>query len=132
MELLKGKVRLSLLWVFMAVGMSASMMLELMMPGGVEEMMTGESEAMMVGYALFWLIPLAMAVLCLTLKDAINRWLNFTLGVLLLLFFIVCEIIVPVTKGDTVSIALWLVTITGLVVAFFITWFAWKWPKQAV
>ena len=132
MELLRWKARLSVLWVFMAVGMSAAMVLGFMMPGEIEEMMAGESEAMMVGYALFWLVPLVMAVLCLTLKDSPNRWLNFVLGILFVLFFIICEILVPAIRGDAVSMALWLVTVAGLVVAFFIAWFAWKWPKQEV
>ena len=128
MELLRWKARLSVLWVFLAVGMSATMVLRLMMPGAIEEMMAGESEGMMVGYALFWLVPLVMAVLCLTLKN--SRWINFILGILFGLFFIICEIIGHATWRDEVSIALWLIMIAGLVVAFFIVWFSWKWPMQ--
>jgi len=113
--------------------MSATMLLDLMMPGGIEEMMAGESEEMMIGYALFWLIPLIMAVLCLTLKNSLGRWLNFVMGIVFGLFFIICEIIGhAIGWGEAVSIARWLMMIAGLVVAFFITWFAWKWPKQTV
>ena len=130
MELLRWKARLSVLWVFMVVGKSAAMVLGFMMPGVIEEMMVGESEGMMVGYALFWLVPLVMAVLCLPLKDSPNRWLNFALGILFVLFFIICEIVVPAIRGDALSVALWLMTVAGLVVAFFIAWFAWKWPKH--
>jgi len=129
MELLRWKARLSVLWVFIAVGMSAVMILRFMMPGVIEEVMVGESEGMMVAYAFFWLVPLAVAVLCLTLKDSLNRWTNFVLGILLGLFFIICEIIVPVIQRDAVSVALWLMIIAGLLVSFFIAWFAWKWPE---
>jgi len=129
MELLRWKARLSVLWVFIAVGMSAVMILRFMMPGVIEEVMVGESEGMMVAYAFFWLVPLAVAVLCLTLKDSLNRWTNFVLGILLGLFFIICEIIVPVIQRDAVSVALWLMIIAGLLVLFFIAWFAWKWPE---
>ena len=133
MELLRWKARLSVLWVFMAVGMSATKILELMMPGAIEEMMAGESEGMMVGYALFWVVPLVMAVLCLTLKDALNRRLNFVLGILLVLFFVVCEIVGHATwSEESISVALWLLTVVGLAVSFSITWFAWKWPKREV
>jgi len=113
MELLRWKARLSVLWVFIAVGISAVMILRFMMPGVIEEVMVGESEGMMVAYAFFWLVPLAVAVLCLTLKDSLNRWTNFVLGILLGLFFIICEIIVPVIQRDAVSVALWLMIIVG-------------------
>ena len=110
--------------------MSATMVLGLMMPSAIEEMMLGESEGMMIGYALFWLIPLVMAVLCLTLKDSLNRWLNFILGILFGLFLIICEIVGHATWGDLVSVALWLMMVAGLVVAFFIALLGWKLPRQ--
>ena len=113
MELLRWKAKLSVLWVFMAVGMSAAMVLGLMMPGEIEEMMAGESEAMMVGYALFWLVPLVMVVLCLTLNRSVNRWLNFILGMLFGLFFIF-EVISRQTAGEAMSAAIWLIFIVVL------------------
>jgi hypothetical protein len=135
MELLRWKARLSVLWVFMAVSMSAFMFLMFMMPDVMQELMAGKmegmplTEGMMVVYALFWLIPLIMAVLCLTLNGSANRWLNFVLGILFVLFFIV-DIANAVAGGETLSVALWLIGIAMIVVSFFIAWFGWRLPKQ--
>ena len=135
MEFLRCRARLSALWFFMAVGMSAYMFLYFMIPGTVEEMMAGQiegmelSEAMMVLYALYWLIPLVMAVLCLTLSGSANRWLNFVLGILFALFLIVV-IIIRQAAGEATSVALWLMFIATVVATALIAWYAWKWPKQ--
>ena len=133
MEILRWKTRLSVLWVFMAVGMSAAVILYFMMPGVVEEIIAGEMEGMQIsdgllaGFAIFWLIPLIMAVLCLTLKDAPNRWTNFVLSIIFGVFYLV-DVIGDLSRwglsGDT------LMGIAAIVVAAFIAWFAWKWPKQ--
>ena len=92
MEILRWKARLTVLWVFLAVGMSAAMLISFMTPGTLDEIMAGKmggsplSEEMMVCYALFWLVPLVLAVLCLTLGN--SRLLNFILGILFGIFFI--------------------------------------------
>ena len=137
MELLRCKARLSVLWVFMAVGMSAYMFLYFMMPGAIEEVMAGKmegmelSEAIMVVFALYWLIPLVMAVLCLTLNGSANRWLNFVLGILFALWFIL-GIFEHQVWGEESSIAVLLMYIAAIVVGALIAWFAWKLPKQQV
>ena len=137
MELLRWKTRLSVLWVFMAVGHSAGMFLYLLMPGVLEEVMAGKiggmqlSEGVMVLYAIFWLIPFIMAVLCLTLKDSYNRWLSFVLAILYILFFIV-DIISYLASGESISVALWLIYVAGIVASALIAWFALRWPKQQV
>jgi len=133
MELLRWKARLSVLWVFMAVGTSAYMFLYFMMPGTIEEVMAGEMEGMelsggiLVVYALYWLIPLVMAVLCLTLNGSANRWLNFVLGILFALWFI-AGIFEHVVMGEG-SAAILLMFIVAIVVGALIAYFAWKLPK---
>jgi hypothetical protein len=135
MELLKCKARLSALWVFMAVSMSAFMFLMFMMPDVLKELMAGRMEGeplcemMMVAYALFWLIPLIMAVLCLTLNGSANRWLNFVLGIIFALCLIF-DIASHLAAGEAASIALWLIGIAMIVVPAFIAYFGWKLPKE--
>jgi len=126
MEILRWKTRIAVLWVFMAVAMSAHSIFSFMVPELVEEMWEMEmGPGMMLFMALFWLIPLIMAVLSLTLKDSPNRWANFILGIVFTILNIVhftehlsppsaCQILII---GSTV-------VVTGL-----IAWFAWKWPK---
>ena len=135
MEILRWKARLSVLWLTMAVGTAASMFIGLLTPGVIEDVITGEmggmelSEGMMVIYALFFIIPLVVAILCLTLSGSANRWLNFVLGIIWVLWF-VFEIVGHATGGEAVPIAVWLMIVAALVTSAFIAWFAWRWPKQ--
>jgi hypothetical protein len=134
MELLRWKARLSALWVFVAVSTSALMFLVFMMPGAIEEIMGGKlvgetlSEGMMVGYAFYWLVPLIMAVLCLTLNGSASRWLNFVLGIIWGLWFI-AGIFEYMVMGDGGSVAVLLMFIAVVVASAFIAWFAWKLPQ---
>jgi hypothetical protein len=133
MEILTWKIRISVLWIFLAVGMSAAMILYLMMPGAIEEIMAGEmggmriSDGLSIFFAIFWLIPLIMAVLSLTLKASPNRWLNFVLAILFGLFYIF-DVSGHLAAGEIGGHLL--MSIVGIVVAAFIAWFAWRWPKQ--
>jgi hypothetical protein len=126
MEILRWKTRIAVLWVFMAVAMSAHSIFSFMVPELVEEMWGMEmGQGMMLLMALFWWIPMVMAVLSLTLKDSANRWANFILGIVFTILNIVhftehlsppsaCQILIV---GSTI-------VVTGL-----IAWLAWKWPK---
>ena len=134
MELLRCRARLSVLWVFMAVGTAAAMLLSFLKPGVIENVMSGEwggmplGEGLMVAYALFFLIPLLVAVLCLTLSGSANRWLNFILGIIWVLWFIFE--IVQSAIGEAEPAALWLMLAAGILVSLFIAFFAWKLPEK--
>ena len=86
------------------------------------------SEGVMVFYWLFFIIPLVVAILCLTLNGAANRWLNFVLGIVFALWM-VFEMVGSATGGETVFIAMWLHMGAGLVILAFIAYFGWKLPQ---
>ena len=126
------KLKLSVLWVFEAVGMSAMVLLALMTEGAIEQIIAGEWEGMKItdGWllflAIFWLVPLTMAFLSLTLKDSTNRWANIIAGIAWAAFGIL-------DVGDTLMrglLALSVLSAVKMVVAVLIVWLAWKWPKQ--
>jgi hypothetical protein len=135
MELLRCQARLSVLWVIMAVGTVSAMFLSLLMPGVIQGIMAGEmegwelTEGMMGIYALFFIIPIALAIVSLTLKGSTNRWLNFIFGIIWVIWFIV-EIFGHAIGGEAASIAVWLMIIAGIAVSACIVYFAWKLPKQ--
>jgi hypothetical protein len=134
MEVLRWKIRIAVLWVFLAVGMSASMILLLMEPGVIQGLIAGKiewtqfSEGLLVFFALFWLIPLIMAVLSLTLRASPNRRANFVLGIVFVLLYVV-DIIQHSIQG-ALHVAYLLMLVSGIVVAAFIAWFAWRLPRQ--
>jgi len=135
MELLRCKARLSVLWLTMAVGTVSAMFLSLLAPDRIENVMAGHwggmeiNEGTMVVYALFFIIPMVVAILCLTLSGSANRWMNFILGIIWVVWFIF-EIVYHVTMIATVPIASWLMIIVGTVISVYIVYFAWKLPKQ--
>jgi len=134
MEVLAWKVRISVLWLFYAVAMSASAVLDFMEPGVIEEIMAGEIRGMQIsaGFllfaSLFWLILLIMAFLSLILKDSANRWTNIILGIVFAVFHIV-NLIGHVAKGELPPAHL-LLDVSMIVVPALIAWHAWKWPTQ--
>jgi hypothetical protein len=135
MDLLRCKARLSVLWLTMAIGTVASMFLGLLTPGTIEEVIAGEwggmefSGGMSVFMAFFFIIPIVVAILSLTLNGSANRWLNFVLGIIWFLWLIV-EIIEHATMEGTVYVSAYLMFAAGIVIAAYIVYFAWKLPKS--
>ena len=128
MEILTWKIRISVLWIFMAVAMSAHSVLSFMEPGAIaeiEEMQLGAG--MLLFMAIFWWVPLVMAVLSLTLKDSANRWANFVLGIVFTILNIVHLITEQLAQPSAHHI---LIIGSTIVVTGLIAWLAWRWPKQ--
>jgi len=126
MEILRWKTRIAVLWVFMAVAMSAHSILYFLEPGAIAEIEGMQLSAGMILFmALFWWVPLVMAVLSLTLKDSANRWANFVLGIVFTILNIVhlTEHLAQPSAHQILIIGS-TVVVTGL-----IAWFAWRWPK---
>jgi hypothetical protein len=86
--------------------------------------MQAEQGLLLIMAILYYWIPLAMAVLSLTLKDRVNRWASIVLGIFYAVF-ILFELSMNVT-----SIAypyLMLMDTSAIVAAILIAWYAWKW-----
>jgi len=134
MELLRCKARLSVLWLTMAIGTAASFLLGLFTPGTIKDVMAGEmggmelSEGMLVFMVFFFIIPMVVAILSLTLNGSANRWMNFVLGIIWFLWLIF-EIVGDATGEGTVYIASYLGLAAGIVIAAYIVYFAWRLPK---
>ena len=130
MEVLRWKTRIAVLWLFMAVCMSVHSIVGFMEPGMIKGLMSGEVEGvaltsgMLIFMALFWLIPLWLAFISMTVKDSCNRWTNFILGIVFTLLNIWHFI------GHLASPVQILVIGSTVAVTALIAWYAWKWPKQ--
>jgi len=131
MENLALKIRLAVLWLFVAVTMSANTILYFIVPGVIDEIRAGEVVNMQTGQGLllvmaimyFW-VPLIMAVLSLTLKDKTNRWANIILGIFYA-GFILFELIMNITTVAYPYVIL--MDTSAIVAAALIAWYAWKW-----
>jgi hypothetical protein len=82
------------------------------------------------GYAvfgtIFFLVPLVMAFLSVTLKDVANRRVNLVLGVIFTIINILHIFGCPIA-GSAHQI---LIILSTIVVSLLIVWYAWKWPKE--
>ena len=130
METLRWKTRIAVLWLFMAVAISAHSVMAFMEPGMIKGIISGEVEGMaltsgmLIFMSLFWLVPLWLAFVSLTVKDSCNRWTNFILGIiftLLNLWHFIGHL------GSPVQI---LITGSAVAATVLIAWYAWKWPTQ--
>ena len=80
------KIKISMLWLFASIAFLAHQILVLMEPGIIAHLMAGEAEGQKIGpelilfFAILMLVPMLMAFLSLTLKDSMNRWVNFIVG----------------------------------------------------
>ena len=127
MEILRWKIRISVLWLFMAVAMSAHNALFFMEPGAIDkigDMAMGPG--MLLFMALFWWVPLVMAFLSVTLKDSANRWTNVVLGIVFTILNI-GHLIEHIAKPSPAQL---LLIASTVVVTALIAWYAWRWPKQ--
>ena len=131
MEALALKTRLAVLWLFVAVTMSANTLLYLIVPGVIDEIRAGTVVGMQAGAGLlltmaimyFW-VPLVMAVVSLTLRDKVNRWASVSLGAFYVVF-ISFELFMNVTTVAYPYVIL--MDSSAIVVAALIAYYAWKW-----
>ena len=129
MEILKWKTRIAVLWLFMAVAMSAHALLAAFDCPETQKIISGEvalGPGMLLFMSLFWLVPLWLAFVSMTLKDSANRWVNVILGIvftLLNIFHLIEHLAEP-------SVHQILIIGSTVVVTALIAWYAWRWPKQ--
>ena len=109
------KMKLAVFWLVFFSVMVISPILELYLPGFVEEIIAGEpggepmTAEIILFLAIMMLIPPAMAVLSLTLKDSINRWLNIIMGIVFIVMmtlFTGFELIPTAYLGSILLIAI--------------------------
>ena len=132
--MLTWKLRIAVLWIFLAVCQSAVMALLLFQPGVIRGLMAGQlwgtnthSAGIQISLALDLFIPMALAYLTLVLKDVANRRTNTVLGVL----YVVAWISALIGQPREMSGAMDLIAIVGSLVALLIVWHARKLPREA-
>lgn len=132
MEELVWKLRISVLWLIMGAGFSGAMILQMFVPGFINNIIAGEIEGMeitnglLIVMSLFWIVFLSMAFLTLILKDKINRYTNAVLGLFFAIYLII-EIYMSLSMQEFSGSNL--VQVFGVIFSLLIFWHAWKWPK---
>ena len=132
MEEIFWKIRISVLWLTMGVGMSGAMILQMFVPGFINGIIAGKmgemeiSTDLLLMMSIFWIVFLSMAFLTLILNDTVNRYINAILGVFFVIYLII-EIYMSLSMQEFSGPNL--MQVFGIVFSFLIFWHAWKWPK---
>ncbi len=133
MQALDRRLRIVALWIVLAVGTVASVLLYLVEPGNLQDALRGRMEGenvnagMLIFFAAFIMLPLVMAYLTLVLPPAANKWSNLIVG-----------------AGFTAFVAIDLfsslggyfggskfIMVFGIVAGALLIWDAWRWPITA-
>ena len=124
------KSRIAFLWLVLAVGMSARMILAMMEPGVLTQAVAGKlpngeeiTTTVTLMFALFWLIPLIMGFLTLATKETFSRPANAIVGLLASVVWFTDYFEGHEFGGGSLVLAA--LVIAGLL----IVWHAWKWPQ---
>jgi hypothetical protein len=133
MEELVWKIRISVLWLTMGVGMSGAMILQMFVPDFINNIIAGEigemeiSTGLLLMMSIFWIVFLSMAFLTLILKDTANRYTNAVLGIFFAIYLII-EIYMSLSMQEFSGSNL--IQVFGVLFSLLIFWHAWKWPKK--
>ena len=103
-----------------------------MEPGAIEKIMTEIMEGLKINsgriifFSLFWLIPMAMAFLSVTLQDMINRKINIILGIIFTIFYI-GHLFMHLMRWELPLDHL-IMCLLMILLPVLILWYALKWP----
>lgn len=132
------KIKISVLWIIVAVACVAHPMIVLLEPYTLANIIAEKIDGQQIGPALvsagdlLILVPLVMAFLSLILKDSINRWANTVVGSVFAVIFIwnaVASLILPAYpaySGALMTLATGaLMTFSAFFVSALIVGYAW-------
>jgi hypothetical protein len=127
-------IRISILWIFLAVANSIHYLLMLVFePSILQKSLSEETTSATKRLAIAevfgsWLIPLTMAFLSVTLGDLANRDLNIVLGGFYVLLSIIHIATCPMVHiSNKPSVHQLLIVGSTIVVTALIFWYAWTW-----
>ena len=116
------RIKLSALWISLMLTYLLGDVLRIFSgdfnAGEIEGMQT--TQAMYLGMAVLFVLPIVMVFLSLVLKQPVNRWTNIVLSIV---FFLVNVVGLPTYPSwyDRFLI------VVGLVFNALTVWYAWKW-----
>jgi hypothetical protein len=130
------KIKIAVLWFVIAHGMLVFAALGIYEPGYIEGIIEGEvaggplTPEMNLGLAVVLLIPLVLAVLSLTLKGSINRWVNIIAGAVFAVL-VLMDPVMYLAEQSAYSAYITLIGIVEFAASVLIVWYAWKSKQKA-
>lgn len=124
-ETLDWRVRVSALWIVLAVSMVAAILLFLVEPRSLEDVMAGEVDGEKITEVMTLLLAgfIVMAFLALVLPDTPNRWVN---GVVAAIFVVMDALDLVGHLGDGKFGGEALMMVATVIAGLLIVWYAWR------
>ena len=125
------RVKLSLLWAAVMFFYLYGDYFGLYVPGQLRGMLQGQgpagptSQGTLAIVSVLTVLPGLMVFLAIVLPSAVNRWLNFGMGLFYTLFVLMTLIFF------TPWLFYLIYSLSEMSLTLSIAWFAWKWPRQA-
>ena len=130
MKILTLKIRILVLWIFMAASVTAGGILSLYDKGSIEKVMSGEmgiGPGMLILMVSLWLIPFVLAFLTVNLRDKANRLTNIVLGAIFVAFNI-SNVIMRAAEQELPPFLI-ILMLSTIAAAALILWYSIRWPK---
>jgi len=124
------KIKVSVLWLVWECAALVAPILEVYMPGYLEEALAEVTPELLLVLAIVMLIAPIMALLSLILKDSISRWVNIIVGIVFAGLGLAGAVEYLAGKSAYFAFAI-PIGIVEIVVAALIVWFAWKSKQKA-
>ena len=131
MKILSLKLRIMVLWIFMAASITAEVSLYLYHKGQIQSLISGEAgitSGNLVLWSIRWLIPFVLAFLTVSLLDRANRILNIVFGVIIVIFNIF-QFVMRLVTGEYMPAFLIIIIASSIVASILILLYSLRWPK---
>ena len=131
MKILTLRIRIIVLWIFMAASITTEVALYVYEKGQIEKMISGEAgntSGDIVIWTCRWLIPFVLAFLTISLSNKACRMTNLVLGAIFIVFNIF-QFVMRLALGQYLPPFLIVIILSSIIASVLILWYAIRWPR---
>jgi hypothetical protein len=130
-KILTLRIRILVLWIFMAASITTEVALYVYEKGQIEKMISGEagnSSGDILIWTCRWLIPFVLAFLTISLNNKACRMTNIVLGAIFIVFNIF-QFVMRLALGQYLPPFLIVIILSSIIASVMILWYAIRWPR---
>jgi hypothetical protein len=131
MKILTLRIRIIVLWIFMAASITTEVALYVYEKGQIEKMISGEAgntSGDILIWTCRWLIPFILAFLTISLSNKACRMTNMVLGAIFVVFNIF-QFVMRLALGQHLPAFLIVIILSSIIASVLILWYAIRWPR---
>ena len=131
MKILTLRIRIIVLWIFVAASITTEVALYVYEKGQIEKMISGEAgdtSGDILIWTCRWLIPFVLAFLTISLSNKACRMTNLVLGAIFVVFNIF-QFVMRLALGQYMPAFLIVIILSSIIASVLILWYAIRWPR---